>query len=187
MADGRTTGDASPSDEVVALFDDAGAAVGAAPRSRVRAENLRHGTTAILVFDSSGRIYVHRRTATKDVYPGLRDFCCGGVLLAGEEPDEGAAREAFEELGVHGVPLRAVAVRSYEDAVTRFVCFHYTCVYDGVVTWQPEEVADGGWMTVAELAGAVAAHPEDFVPDSVALALDLVTEPGAFGENLPDA
>ncbi|GAA4399925.1 NUDIX hydrolase [Tsukamurella soli] len=174
-------------DEVVALFDDDGAVCGAAPRWRVRAENLRHGATGVLVYDRAGRIYVHRRTATKDVYPGLRDFCCGGVLLAGEGPDDGAAREAFEELGVHGVPLRRLGVRRYEDARTRFVCFQYACVYDGVVTWQPEEVADGRWMTVPELLAVVHSEPADFVPDSVELALDLLTDPGSFGPDLADA
>ncbi len=162
-------------DEIVALFDEDGRPAGAAPRSRVRAENLRHGATGILVFDSAGRIYVHRRTVTKDVHPGLRDFCAGGVLLAGESPDDGAAREAFEELGVHGVVLRRVGVRSYADALTRFVCFQYVCVYDGVVVHQAEEVAEGRWMTPEELLAEVAEDPGDFVPDSVDLALHLVS------------
>ncbi|WP_019202363.1 NUDIX domain-containing protein [Tsukamurella sp. 1534] len=173
-------------DEIVALYDAAGQPSGRAPRSRVRAENLRHGTTAILVFDSAGRIYVHRRTAIKDVYPGLRDFCAGGVLLAGESPDDGAAREAFEELGVHGVALRPVGARGYEDPVTRFVCFRYVCTYDGAITWQPEEVAGGEWMEPAELVAAVAADPADFVPDSVATGMDLVGAGPDFGHDSSD-
>ncbi|BDH58959.1 NUDIX domain-containing protein [Tsukamurella sp. PLM1] len=162
-------------DEIVALYDDAGRPSGAALRSRVRAENLRHAATAILVFDPEGRIYVHRRTVTKDLYPGLRDFCAGGVLLAGESPDDGAAREAFEELGVRGVALRPVGTRPYADGATRFLCFQYVCVFDGVVVHQPEEVASGDWMEPDALLAAVAADPADFVPDSVELALHLVT------------
>ncbi|ADG79973.1 NUDIX hydrolase OS=Tsukamurella paurometabola (strain ATCC 8368 / DSM / CCUG 35730 / CIP 100753/ JCM 10117 / KCTC 9821 / NBRC 16120 / NCIMB 702349 / NCTC 13040) OX=521096 GN=Tpau_3389 PE=3 SV=1 [Tsukamurella paurometabola] len=161
-------------DEVVALYDDAGRPYGAATRTRVRAANLRHGTTAILVFDSADRIYVHRRTAVKDVYPGLRDFCAGGVLLAGESPDDGAAREAFEELGVHGVELVRVGTADYADPMTRFVCFQYVCTYDGAIVWQPEEVSGGEWMTRSDLLAAVAADPGDFVPDSVETALHLV-------------
>lgn len=172
---------------MVALFDSGGAVCGSARRVRVRAENLRHGATGVLVYHPSGRVYVHRRTATKDVYPGLRDFCCGGVLLAGEEPDDGAAREAFEELGVHGVPLRRLGVRQYEDPTTRFVCFQYECVYGGDIVWQPEEVESGGWMTVDGLVEAIRADPSDFVPDSVEMALGLVTARAAFGEDPPDA
>lgn len=173
-------------DEIVALYDDAGRPAGAAPRSRVRAENLRHGTTGVLVFDSAGRIYVHRRTPTKDVYPGLRDFTAGGVLLAGESPDDGAAREAFEELGVHGVELRPVGVRDYADPRTRFVCFQYICTYDGVVVHQPEEVESGAWMTPGDLLAAVAADPGDFVPDSVELALRLVSAGAGSGQDSSD-
>lgn len=178
--------DPSAQSEVVALYDEAGNPVGSAPRARVRAENLRHGTTAIVVFDPAGRVYVHRRTSTKDVYPGLRDFCAGGVLLAGESPDDGAAREAFEELGVHGVTLRPAGVGRYADALTTFVCFRYVCTYDGAIVHQAEEVASGEWMTPERLLAEVAADPSDFVPDSVALALHLVTA-GADPDVTPDA
>lgn len=173
-------------DEIVALYDEQGHPDGAAARSRVRAGNLRHGTTAILVFDSAGRIYVHRRTDVKDVYPGLRDFCAGGVIGAGESPDDGAAREAFEELGVHGVALRPVGIGWYADDATRFVCFQYVCTYDGAVVHQPEEVASGEWMTPDDLLASVAAAPADFVPDSVELALHLVTQWPGFDQDSSD-
>ncbi|MCB0913776.1 MAG: NUDIX hydrolase, partial [Propionibacteriaceae bacterium] len=77
-------------DELIALYDEHGHPSGAAPRSRMRAENLRHGATAVVVRNSSGQVYVHRRTPTKDVYPGRRDFAAGGVIGAGEEPDAAA-------------------------------------------------------------------------------------------------
>ena len=73
---------------------------GSAPRSRMRAENLHHAATAVVVRDRLGRVYVHRRTTTKDVYPGRRDFAAGGVLTAGEDPHDAAVRELAEELGV---------------------------------------------------------------------------------------
>ncbi len=47
-------------------------------------------------------LYVHRRTETKDVYPGYLDVCAGGVNAAGESYDTCAARELEEELGVSG-------------------------------------------------------------------------------------
>ncbi|GAB3129318.1 NUDIX domain-containing protein [Tsukamurella serpentis] len=174
-----------PGIEVVALYDDAGRPCGSAPRARVREQNLRHGATAVVVFDSTGRVYVHRRTVTKDLYPGLRDFCAGGVLRAGEDPHDGAVREAFEELGVHAVPLRPVGVREYADDATRFVCFQYVCTYDGAVVHQPEEVSGGEWMRPEDLLAALRSEPEDFAPDSVELAAHLLT--GGPGTDLDSA
>ncbi|WP_445271740.1 NUDIX domain-containing protein, partial [Streptomyces sp. DSM 41978] len=51
-----------------------------------------------------GRVFVHRRTATKLVFPSHYDMFVGGVVGAGESYDGAALREAEEELGVSGPP-----------------------------------------------------------------------------------
>ncbi|MEL7976427.1 NUDIX domain-containing protein [Isoptericola sp. F-RaC21] len=152
--------------EVVALYDEAGRPCGTAPRSRVRAENLRHAATAVVVRNRAGDVYVHRRTETKDLYPGRYDFCAGGVLRAGEEPLESAGRELAEELGVTGVELVPLGAVDYADDRTRMREFLYECTYDGPVTWQPEEVAWGAWVAPARFLRMLDELP--FMPDSVA-------------------
>ncbi|MDN5853678.1 MAG: NUDIX domain-containing protein, partial [Actinomycetia bacterium] len=97
-------------DEEVQLFNAGGRPDGTAPRSRVRRDNLRHGATGVVVRDGLGRVYVHRRTDTKDLYPGLYDCTSGGVIGAGEDPDDAARREIDEELGVTGTTLQRVGV-----------------------------------------------------------------------------
>lgn len=156
-------------DEVVALLGDDGRVVGSAPRSRVRAENLRHGASSVVVRDSSGRVYLHRRTPTKDVYPGLLDFAAGGVLLLGEEPAECAVREAHEELGVTGAVLEPEGMADYADAHTSYRAFRFTVVWDGPIRWQPEEVDWGAWVTVEELVRILDEQAESVVPDSTAV------------------
>ena len=160
------------SEELVALYDESGAVVGSVARSRMRAENLRHGATGVLVRNSAGLVYVHRRTDTKDVYPGRDDFTAGGVIIAGETPDQSAAREVAEELGVSGVPIDRVGTGEYSDDRTRFWAHLYTVTWDGEVRHQPEEVAWGAWWTPRALADRVAADPDRFMPDSVALWAD---------------
>lgn len=160
-------------DEHVALYD-RGRVVGSASRTRVRAENLGHAASSIVVHDPGGRVYVHRRTETKDLYPGLLDFAAGGVLLAGEEPLACAVRELEEELGVSGVPLEPRGVADYADAHTRYRAFRYVVEWDGPLRWQPEEVAWGSWVTVEELVRLIDDDPEAVVPDSVAVWQDLV-------------
>jgi 8-oxo-dGTP pyrophosphatase MutT (NUDIX family) len=161
-------------DEEVALYDESGRVVGSAPRSRMRAQNLRHAASSVVVRDPAGRVYVHRRTTAKDVYPGLLDLAAGGVVLAGEDPAEGALREVEEELGVAGVPLEAHGVADYADDWTRYRAFRFVTVWDGGIRWQPEEVAWGEWVAVGELVRRLDAERSSFVPDSVAVWSDIV-------------
>ena len=158
-----------PSSEVVDLYDGHGQVVGRAARHEVRARNLRHGATGILVRNSRGEIYVHRRTDTMDGYPGLYDLAAGGVSSAGEAPAPAAAREAREELGVHGVPLRPLGIGAYADDRTDYVAFVYEVVYDGPITWQPQEVDWGAWLTPAQVLTWLDDPDRPFVPDSPAL------------------
>lgn len=156
-------------EEQVGVYDADGHEAATVPRSRMRAENLRHGATAVVVRDGLGRVYVHRRTTTKDVYPGLLDFAAGGVLQAGENPHDGALREVAEELGVQGVPLVAAGEADYADGHSRYRAFCYTTTYDGPIRWQPEEVSGGDWFTVGALCRLLEQTPDDVVPDSRAL------------------
>ena len=156
-------------DEIVALYDAQGRECGSAPRSRMRAENLRHAASSIVVHDGAGRVFVHRRTTTKDVFPGLYDFAAGGVLGAGEDPDEGAARELAEELGIAGVGLTKLGEDDYADDHTDYHAFLYTVTWAGPVSLQAEEVSWGDWMPLPELLERIADSPGDFVPDSVGL------------------
>lgn len=162
-------------EEILALYGDDEEPCGQAPRSRVRAENLRHAATAVVVRNTAGEIYIHRRTTTKDVYPGLYDFAAGGCVLAGEAPEQAAGRELAEELGIAGVALTPVMRTRYADAVTRYVAFVYEARWDGPVVHQPEEVVWGAWMPVREVVEHLDGHRDPswpFVPDSVACAGD---------------
>ncbi|HZX04602.1 phosphotransferase [Kribbella sp.] len=154
-------------DELVALLDDNNRVVGSAPRSVMRRDNLRHSATGVVVRNSAGDIYVHRRTPTKDVYPSRYDFAAGGVVAAGEEPFHAVVRELEEELGIAGVELTRLPEGDYADENTRYHAYLYTCMWDGPVRHQPEEVAWGAWMSPAEL---VAKFDEwEFMPDTVGL------------------
>ncbi|MFF1819005.1 GNAT family N-acetyltransferase [Kribbella sp. NPDC058245] len=51
-----------------------------------------------LVTDARGRVYVHRRSADRRLFPGLWDVV-GGHLDEGETPEEALAREVEEETG----------------------------------------------------------------------------------------
>lgn len=120
--------------------------MGAAPRGEVRRRNLRHAATAVLVRDGRGRVYLHRRTPDKDLFPGRYDVWAGGCVRAGEAPAEAARRELDEELGIVGARLAPLFTADYADECTRYRAYAYEVRWDGPVRHQPEEVAEGGWV-----------------------------------------
>jgi 8-oxo-dGTP pyrophosphatase MutT (NUDIX family) len=160
--------DPDPAAEPVAVYDEAGAVIGVAPRGEVYARSLWHGVGGVLLRSGDGqRVYVHRRSAIKLVMPGLHDCWAGGVIGPGEDPATTAARELAEELGVTGVPLTPLFTLRYDegDGGLRSHLFAFEARHDGPVHHQPEEVADGGWMPLPELRARLADPAWPFVPD----------------------
>ncbi|MGX7828361.1 NUDIX hydrolase [Actinokineospora sp. 24-640] len=153
--------------ELVALYDAAGQAVGSATRARMRAEGLWHAATAVLVRSGDGeRVYVHRRTDTKDVFPGLHDCAAGGVVGAGEDPAAAAERELAEEYGVRGVELTPVFTMRVELPPVRTHLHAYETRWDGPIVPQASEIAEGWWMPLEELRARLAGREWPFVPDN---------------------
>src|SRR5262245_4538972 len=94
--------------ELVDIVDADDRVIGHAPRAASRAGKLRHRATYIHVFNSGGQLFVHQRTASKDVYPSYFDVAVGGVVAAGESYDDGARRELAEEVGITAVRPRPI-------------------------------------------------------------------------------
>lgn len=153
-------------EEQVALVDEKGRDLGSAPRSVVRRDNLLHSATAVLVHDSAGRTYVHRRSEIKDWAPGHWDAAAGGMIASGEDPYAAAQRELAEELGITGVDLEPIGTHLYQDPTVRCFEHAFAVVWDGPVVHQPEEVVEGRWVTAGELTEMLADPAVAFVPDT---------------------
>jgi 8-oxo-dGTP pyrophosphatase MutT (NUDIX family) len=152
-------------DEIVVIVDRDNHIVGAVPRHEMRAKQLAHRSTYILVFNSRGALYVQKRTLTKDVFPGYYDVAAGGVVLAGETYEQGAERELEEEMGIRGVPLNRVFDFYFENEHTRAWGSAFSCVYDGPVVLQEEEVESGAFVSVDDILCRAATQP--FTPDGM--------------------
>ena len=155
-----------PGAELVDVCDADGRVVGTATRRAMRAGRLPHRSTYVLVFDAADRLFVHLRTATKDVYPSHWDVCVGGVCAAGEDFAAGAARELREELGVDA-PLRALFPFRWSDAHTVVFGEVFRARHDGPFVLQPEEVVRGEFLALDAVAARAAREP--FTPDGLAV------------------
>ncbi|MEV4453007.1 NUDIX domain-containing protein [Streptomyces mirabilis] len=94
----------SAADEILDIVDENDVVIGQSSRGEAYARGRRHRCVFIQARDTRGRLFVHRRTPTKLVFPSLYDMFVGGVVGAGESYDAAALREAEEELGVSGLP-----------------------------------------------------------------------------------
>jgi 8-oxo-dGTP pyrophosphatase MutT (NUDIX family) len=139
--------------------------IGSAPRREMRAGKLRHRSTYILVFNSQGDLFVQKRTMTKDIYPGYYDPCTGGVVLYGESYELSAARELEEEIGVRDVPLTWHFEFYFEDDLGRVWGSVFSCVYDGDMVLQVEEVESGEFLPIATILQRAQTAP--YTPDGL--------------------
>lgn len=165
-------------EELVDIVDTMDVVIGKAPRSVMRRDNLRHRCVWILVVDGNGSLFVHQRTATKDVYPSYWDVAVGGVVAAGESYAAAARRELAEELGIDR-PLIRLTTLAFEDAHTKVVGEVYGCRFDGTPALQASEVARGEWVAGRDLAAFIAAH--EFCPDGLAALRSALGSGGATG------
>lgn len=151
--------------EIVVIVDEKNNVIGAQTRSVMRKQGLIHRAAYILVFNSSGKIFVQKRTLSKDVYPGYYDVAAGGVVLHGETYEESAIRELEEELGIGDVALTHLFDFFHKDANNRIWGRVYKCIYDGKMVLQEEEVESGSFRDVEAVIRN--AGDERFTPDGL--------------------
>ena len=153
--------------ELVDVVDDDDQVVATVTRAEMRARRLQHRAVSIAVFGSDGRLLVHRRADTKDVWPGMWDIAAGGVVGAGEAFEDAARRELGEELGVVGAELEYVGEGRFTDEAVSLIGRAYRCIDDGPFEFTDGEIAEVRWVDGAGLAELMSV--ERFVPDNVAL------------------
>ncbi|MGC0209845.1 MULTISPECIES: NUDIX hydrolase [Streptomyces] len=158
----------SAADEILDIVDEHDRVVGQSARGEAYARGLRHRCVFVQARDAEGRIFVHRRTPTKLVFPSLHDMFVGGVVGAGESYDTAALREAEEELGVTGLPdPRFLFKFRYDDGPGRS---WWSAVYEVrcelPVRPQAEEVAWHAFLPEDEVERHLADW--EWVPDGLA-------------------
>ncbi|MEW6288409.1 MAG: NUDIX hydrolase YfcD [Thermodesulfobacteriota bacterium] len=153
--------------ELVAIVDEDNRVVGSASRGIMRRFNLIHRATYVLLFNGRGELFVQQRTESKDIYPGYYDIAAGGVVLAGEDYDLSARRELAEEVGITGVPLTPFCDFYWQEEHNKVWGRAYTCVADGPVTLQEEEVQWGQFMHLDDIRLLRGKRP--FTPDGLYL------------------
>lgn len=161
---------AGAGDELVDVLGDDWEPIGTATRAEMRRRRLRHRSTYVLVFDSTGRLLIHKRADDKDVFPGYWDIAAGGVMVTGEEPASAARRELAEELGVAtAITAMGTARHSGEIPVEGWL---FLTICDGPFTFSDAEVVASEWIEPDRLH--ILQETRQFCPDSLEMFADFL-------------
>jgi 16S rRNA (adenine1518-N6/adenine1519-N6)-dimethyltransferase len=147
--------------DVVDIYDEV---LRKAPRSEVHREKSLHRAVHVFLFRPGGQMLIHRRTQTKEEFPGVWTSSCSGHVSAGETYDETAPRELWEELKVAAKSLQ----RLQKFSACESTSWEFTTLYRITTTVDPEpdeaEIAEIRWMALPDIYAWMTAEPDQFSP-----------------------
>ncbi len=174
------------SEEIFDIVNERDEIIDRRPRREVHRDGLKHRAVHVLVFGSDGRIFLQKRSMTKDTFPGAWDSSASGHVDSGEDYDACAVRELSEELGLKAAapPRRLFKIAACAETGQEFV-WVYQLESDGPFALHPEEIERGEWFGRGQVTDWVARRPEEFAAGFVLIWKNL-TAGGAF-PNLPNS
>ena len=144
-------------DELLDVVDENDVVIAVKKRGDIHAEGLMHRAVHILLFNSSGELFLQKRSMSKDEQPGKWDSSAAGHVDSGEEYLECASREIAEELGiVVDQPLQPLFKLPASMRSGNEHCMVYRYCFDGPLVLQAEEIDDGVWIEPAAMDRRVA-------------------------------
>jgi isopentenyldiphosphate isomerase/intracellular septation protein A len=147
----RISGNKLKNEEYLPILNNEGKMIGKAPRSACHAnKNYLHPVVHLHVINSKGEIYLQKRPMNK-IQPGKWDTAVGGHITFGEDIETGLKREAMEELGIKDFKVKLAANYVWESDIEREYVFCFITNYDGSVTINQAEVADGKFWLYSEI------------------------------------
>ncbi|MCF8034363.1 MAG: NUDIX domain-containing protein [Desulfarculaceae bacterium] len=143
--------------ELLPVVDGQDRQVGLAPRGRIHAQNLRHRAVHVLLFTSDGRLWLQRRSASKDTYPEMWTSSASGHVDPGESYGQAAARELGEELGLELELEHLGKVAACAATANEFTGV-YRALSDARPVPDPEEISRMGLFSLDEARALAADH-----------------------------
>jgi isopentenyldiphosphate isomerase len=134
------------------LIDESGLVVGKALRSECHSGSmLLHPVVHLHIFDKQGRLYLQRRSMSKEIQPGKWDTAVGGHVDYGETIEEALCREVREELGITGFEPIHNFTYLFQSSVEREMVYSYRTIYEGDIVIDPEEIDEGRYWDIDEV------------------------------------
>ncbi len=147
--------------ELLDVVDSKDRVIGQATRGKVHAQGLLHRSVHILVFNSTGDMFLQKRAMTKDENPGYWDTSSAGHVNAGEDYRACAHRELMEELGITGELQFFMKFPASPETFLEHV-HSFICTTGQKITINPLEISEGRFWPIPELQKARRNHSGRF-------------------------
>ena len=139
-------------EEMLPVVEPSGVVVGQMARSYAhKGTFLLHPVVHLHIIDRQGRVFLQKRSASKELYPGRWDTAVGGHIGYGESVSEALAREAQEELNFYD--FNPVFIDSYEwqsPTEKELICV-FACVGQFKINPRNFEVDEGRYFSPKEI------------------------------------
>lgn len=152
-------------EEIFDVVNERDEIIGRQARASVHRLGLKHRAVHVLIFNRAGQIFLQKRSAGKDTFPGAWDSSASGHLDCGEDYDSCSIREVREELGLslECVPARLFKIDACEETGQEFV-WVYRCQSEGPFELNAGEIERGEWFDALAVSDWIKERPADFTP-----------------------
>ncbi len=139
-------------EEYVDLIDEDENIIKSIPKEESRTKNLLRRGADALIFNSEGKLLIHKRAAVKKAYANRWALRIGGWVISGETPDEAIVREIEEEIGAKNTKPKFLFKYRYKSKhLNNDISYLYKLIHNGPVVPLEEEISEYKWVDVKEL------------------------------------
>lgn len=156
--------------ESVILVNSADEPIGRMEKFEAHQRGLLHRAFSVFLFNERGETLLQQRAAGKYHSPLLWTNSCCSHQREGESNLEAATRRLHEELGIEPSQIfdlkdsfNFIYRAEFDNGLTEHELDHVILGrFDGAVVLNAEEVEAVRWISMADLAREMDAHPEQF-------------------------
>ena len=154
--------------EYVILVNENDQPLGVEEKMKAHEEGLLHRAFSIFLWNEEGEMLLQQRALDKYHCGGLWTNACCSHPREGELTERAAIRRLREELGIE-VPLQKAFEFTYRADMGNGLVEHefdhvWAGTYSGAIPFDPAEVKDTRYLSMAEIQAWLQERPQEFTP-----------------------
>ena len=143
--------DTCPDAEMLPVVEESGVVVAQASRCHCHKNGLLHPVVHLHIIDREGRLFLQKRSKSRETWPGRWDSAVGGHVSYGESLLEALFREAGEEIGFTSFNPVSLGCFTFKGATECEQVHIFAAVGHFDLHPRSEEVSDGRWWEMREI------------------------------------